>query len=1188
VLSRLAVPGATALAAAAAIGVAGDGGGGAPAVDFARDVRPILSDRCFRCHGPDAEAREAGLRLDLEEGALADLGGYAAIVRGDVAASELWQRVSAQSDLERMPPPEGGEALSAGEIETLRRWIEEGAPWQRHWAFAPPVATPPPAAPPERAGWARDDLDLYVLARLGAAGLSPSPEADRPTLLRRLALDLVGVPPSPEELDAFLADDSADAYERAVERLLASPHFGERMALPWLDAARYADTNGYHRDATRTMWLWRDWLIDALNRNEPYDRMVVEMLAGDLLPDPTTAQLVATGFNRNHMLNDEGGAIPEEYQVEYVVDRVRTTATTFLGLTLACAQCHDHKYDPISQVDYYRFYSFFNRLPEKGLDGSDGPAQPAMSVPRGADLAEIERLRAEAAGLRRSLDDVDADAREGLAAREREDRSALGAWESLVPIAMQALDEPRVAFTAGPDGVVDVGGANPDTADYELTYRTDSVGIAALWLEVLPYGDNGYHPAGSTGRTSHGNWVISELELEARALADPARTVRVPLIASADYSQPKYPIANAVDGDLKTGWAVDGHTLLEPRNAVFAPADPAATPADSSARIGFAGGTELVVRLRQRFGSQHTLGRFRLSISTQRGDGAPARPVELGDWHLSGPAAGDPDLLFAAGLAERDGGAWERRPDLVDGAVHVLAGERSAFHLFRTLTADSARTVTLSLGSDDSLVAWLDGRRVLASNAKRPPAPDQERVDVALTAGTHELVLRIVNYGGPAGFFFRVAAEGPYARPGPVTAALRGVTTGADAQRALWRWYRSTSDPEWSRMLARADELDGRAAVLEAAAPGIMVMRDQPGVRMTRLLERGRYDRPGREVSAGVPAFLPPLLARADARTEPDRLDLARWMVQPDHPLTARVQVNRVWQALFGAGLVATPDDLGAQGEFPSHPELLDRLAVDFVASGFDTKALVRRIVCSATYRQSSAVSPAAGELDPTNRLLSRAPSFRLPAEHVRDSALFVAGLLNDEVGGPSVRPYQPPGLWEEVSFNNADRKDSDFYTPDSGPDLYRRGIYTFWKRALPPPSLSTFDAPTREVCTVRRGRTNTPLQALVLMNDPTYVEAARHLAQRALAEPGFDDDARLARAFRRVVSRSPTAREHGVLRAFLADERARFQAAPEDAAALLAVGESRFDASLDPAELAAWTSLCSLLLNLDEAITRR
>jgi len=1183
---------------AATLALGGATEGDAAPVDFAREVRPILSDRCFACHGPDAETREAGLRLDVEEEAFADLGGYAAIVRGDVQASELWHRVSAERPGDRMPPPDFGEPLDAAEIDVLRRWIDEGAPWERHWAFAPPVAAPVPDT--GSAAWARDDLDRYVFARLADAGLAPSPEADRATLLRRLTLDLTGVPPTPGELDAFLADSSADAdeaYERAVDRLLASPRFGERMALPWLDAARYADTNGYHRDATRTMWLWRDWLIEALNANKPYDEMVVEMLAGDLLPDATTEQLVASGFNRNHMLNDEGGAIPEEYQVEYVVDRVRTTATTFLGLTMACAQCHDHKYDPISQEDYYRFYSFFNRLPEKGLDGSNGPAEPAITVPRDEDTAEIERLRDEADRLRTSLDEVPAELEQALVADELAQLTDLAAWRSLVPDEVRAIDAPGVSFASDETSAIRVRGANPAVADYELVCSTDEVGITALMLEVLTYGEDGEHKAGSTGRTSHGNWVVSELELEARSRRDPSLSRRVPLVAAADFSQDRYPIAAAVDGDLKTGWAVDGHEILEPRNAVFAVAPSPAGPRT----IGFEGGTTLTVRIRQRFGSQHTLGRFRLSVSTRADHGAPTEPSVLSDWELLGPIAGEPDALFAAPLdvelnvefaaGER---AWQPRPDLVDGEVHALSGTNSAFYLRRTLSVPTARTLRLALGSDDSLVVWLDGRRVLADDAQRAAALDQNQVDVPVAAGEHELVLRIVNYGGPGGFAFRLAGEGPPVRPGPVTAALRALNNDVvdvEASRVVRRYQRRTLDPEVRRLEARIDELDARAAQIERDAPGMMVMRDVPGVRMTQLLERGRYDRPGRAVEAGVPAFLPPLIARdgaRDADAEPDRLDLARWLVQPGHPLTARVQVNRVWQMLFGVGIVASPEDLGAQGEFPSHPKLLDRLAVDYVASGWDTKALVRRIVCSATYRQSSARSPRAAELDPTGRLLSRAPSFRLPAEHVRDTALFVSGLLTEELGGPSVRPYQPPGLWKEVSFNNEGRKDSDFYQPDSGDDLYRRGIYTFWKRALPPPSLQTFDAPTREVCTVRRGTTNTPLQALVLMNDPTYVEAARHLAQRELRAAAADDGERLARMFRRATSRVPDTDERSVLAAFLADERARFAGTPEAADALLAVGESMPDASLDRAELAAWTSVASLLLNLDESITRR
>ncbi len=1137
-----------------------------PPVDFQRDVRPILSDNCFACHGPDEEARQADLRLDLKEEAFADLGGYFAVKPGELKESELWYRIVTDAEFDVMPPKDSGLSLTAEEIDTLRRWIEEGAEWSQHWAFVAPERVPAPAVEDE--GWPRDDMDRFVLARLEAEGMKPSPEASRATLLRRLSLDLTGLPPTPEELDAFAGDDSPDAYGKQVDRLLASPRFGERMALPWLDAARYADTNGYHRDAARTMWLWRDWLIDSLNANKPYDDFVVEQLAGDLLPEPTSDQLVATGFNRNHMLNDEGGAIPEEYQVEYVVDRVRTTATVFLGLTMACGQCHDHKYDPIRQEDYYRFYAFFNKLPEKGLDGSDGPAEPKLVVPREEDEREIEELSAEIEEIRGRMSAPlpEVDAAEARWAAEA--AKALDArWETLVPTVARATGDAVLEVLE--DGSVFASGKNPQTADYELEARVDAYPVTGLWLEVLR--DESF-AHGSAARTSHGNFVVSELHVEAVSVEDPSQSATVAFASAwADYSQTGYAIANAVDGDPKTGWAVDGHVLFENRNAYFVPEEP----------FGFPGGTLLRVRMEQNYGYQHTLGRFRLSAAS----GEPLAPsfadkVVAGPWSLLGPIGGDPDRLFRLHDPAQVGvdAEWVEQPDFHDGESHALSGERSAFYLRRTMTSPSARTHTLSLGSDDSIVLWVNGVRVLANNAKRGVAPDQERVDVQLREGPNEILLKVVNYGGPAGFYFRVAAEGPPVLPGDVTVALRDA---AADRPALRDHYRRNFHPGWSEWTGRIDELQATIDDVRESSPALMVMRDEPGVRPTMILERGQYDRAVREVTAGTPAFLPPLSPRGDG--EPDRLDLARWMVDPGHPLTARIAVNRVWQTLFGVGLVTTPEDFGAQGDWPSHPGLLDRLARDFVDDGWDLKGLVRRIVTSATYRQSSDVHPDAYERDPRNRLLGRAPKYRIQAELVRDAALFAAGLLVEELGGPSVRPYQPEGLWAEVSFNNKGRSESDFYTPDSGDGLYRRSMYTFWKRSLPPPNLQTFDAPNREVCTVRRDPTNTPLQALVLLNDPTFVEAARALAQRTLLADGD-----LANAFRRVTSRAPEDEELVLLSEYLAVELERFRGDPESASALLAVGESMPDERLDPAELAAWTEVCSLLLNLDEAITRR
>jgi len=1146
-------------------------------VDFTRDIRPVLAERCITCHGPDAASRKARLRLDRRQDVFEDRGGYFTVVPGEPKQSELWLRMTDDFPEDRMPPPES-EPMSEEELQLVRRWIEEGAVWDEHWAFQVPAKPPVPEPGPG----ARGELDRFVLARLGEAGLGFSRPADRATLARRLSLDLLGLPPTPGEVAEFVADSSDEAYERYVDRLLASPHFGERWALPWLDAARYADTNGYHRDATRTMWLWRDQLIRSLNENQPYDRFVVEQLAGDLLPDATVEEKIASGFNRNHMLNDEGGAIPEEYQVEYVVDRVRTTSTVFMGLTMACAQCHDHKYDPISQEDYYRFYAFFNKLPEKGLDGSDGPAEPSLVVPRESDLAEIARIEGDIEAVRElmraPIPEVDSREAGWLEELEREVESSASVLH-----AASATSSGGAELLARADGSILVTGKNPDQATYELVFETELESIHGIWLELLRHESL---TKGGVARTTHGNFVVSEIEVAAESLASPelSSTVRF-TNAVADYSQVGYEIEKAIDGDPASGWAADGDDLPENRNALFVP--------DGS--FGYEGGTRLRVTLQQNFGGKHTLGHFRLNAIEEPSVTAEREPVELSDWVMLGPLEGDPDELFRIDngpeanldLEARHGELGWERVEVVDGEPYELEGERSAFYFYNRIHSPDARTLRMNFGSDDSIVVWLNGRRVRENNAKRAVGVDQELLSLQLRPGANDLLCKLVNYAGPAGFAFRVASEGPRVLDGELTGILRrDARTTADG--ALLRdHYRRTVMSEWQVWTGRISDLEGRIETIRRAAPALMVMRDEPGVRMTRMLERGRYDRPGRVVTAAGPAFLPPVVARRkDGGDEPDRLDLANWMVAPEHPLTARVAVNRVWFTLFGRGLVDTIEDFGTQGRVPVHASLLDHLAVTFVESGWDFKRLIRDIVTSTTYRQSSAVTRELLEIDPRNELLARAPRYRLEAEFLRDAALRAAGLLTDTVGGPSVRPYQPEGLWEEVSFNNRDREDSDFYTADTGEKLYRRSMYTFWKRALPPPNLQTLDAPTREVCVVRRDRTNTPLQALVLLNDPTFVEAARVLAERVLLQADSKEEA-LRRAFQRALSRDPSAEERELLLAYAAEQRESFAVQPGRASELLAVGEFSPSGKLDESEHAAWTLVCSLILNLDEFLTR-
>jgi hypothetical protein len=1140
--------------------------------DFGRDIRPILSDNCFACHGNDAETREADLRLDLREEALRDLGGYAAIVPGDVGQSEMAYRIATDDHADLMPPPESGKSLEAEEIALLQQWIAAGAPYEEHWSLVAPVRPPIPLLIND---FTRQPIDAFVHTRLAAEGMSPSPEADRRTLIRRLSFDLTGLPPSPEEVAAFIADERPDAYEHLVDRLLASPRYAERMAMEWLDAARYADTNGYHIDNERTIWPWRDWLIGSFARNQPFDQFTIESLAGDLLPEPTRDQLVATGFHRNHMINFEGGAIAEEYLNEYVVDRVNTTAKVWLGLTMDCAQCHDHKYDPVSQEEYYRMYAFFNTIDEKGLDGQEGNADPKIAVP----TPEQERALV---ALEQAMTELDArqsrpDALTDAAQRQWEEgarRHDLAAWQELDGLRGRS-DDTASSYRRLADGSLLAEGPAPEREVLTVTGRLTGEGHRVLRLQAIP---DQRLPTAASGRAGNGNFVLSELTLELRSTADPEQVQVVRFAeARADHQQPNYEVAKAIDGDLGSGWAADAHNRREGRVAYFL----------AEAPFGFAAGAEVTLTLSYQYGTGHSIGRLRLGI------GGDAQAAELARTHFEAWESTDPVVDSrgadpAAWPWPRDL-AWTPRPEMVDGVVHPLEGEERWFLFRRTLHVDAAREVTWSLGSDDGILLWLDDELIHDNRVPRAAAPDQDRVTAQLSPGRHELRAMVLNYGGPGGLYFRELAPLPLPG-GPVLAALHLAPEDRDeaAAAVLRADYRRRFDPAWAARQEQLETLGTEQRELEAAIPTTMVMREaRMDRRRTYVLDRGDYDSPTEAVLPGVPAALPPLPLYSGVIHS--RRDLAEWLVSDEQPLTPRVIVNRYWAMLFGRGLVATPADFGSQGSYPSHPELLDWLAVEFRESGWDTRALLKTIVMSATYRQDSRADAAALARDPGNLLLARGPRFRLSAEMVRDQALAASGLLVEKVGGPSVKPYQPPGLWREVAYGGGNSAyTAGFYEQGSGEDLWRRSMYTFRKRSSPPPALQVFDAPNREVCMIERGRTNTPLQALVTLNDPTFLEAARVLAEHALRRATAEGEiAGFAELMLRCTSRPPTAAEVEVLADLLAERRAFYTDDPEAAAAYLEVGEAPRDMSLDEAALAAWAGVAGVVLNLDETLTR-
>ncbi len=992
-------------------------------VDFNRDIRPILSDQCFKCHGPDDKARKAKLRLDLREEAVRPLGdGKTPIVPRNSATSEVMARIRSQDAGEQMPPPKTGKSLTPAQVESLRLWIDQGAVYQDHWAFQKIGKPVGPAVKNKR--WPRNTVDEFILARLEAEGLKPTAEADKLVLLRRVCLDLTGLPPTVEESRAYLRDHSPHAYENLVDRLLDSPARGEHMAHFWLDLARYADTNGYQYDTERTMWRWRDWVIAAFNNNLPFDQFTIEQLAGDLLPGATLEQKLATGFNRNHPITIEGGVIDEEYRTEYVIDRVATTSTAWLGLTMGCARCHDHKYDPLSQKDFYQFFAFFNQVPEQGNSGFS----PMISTPTASQSRQLQEMDAEIARKQSAFD-----------ARLAQLGLAQGTWESELkarPTPTWTILEPASFKSTGgttlsllPDHSLLAGGPNPEHDIYEIEAPVPTPPVVVVRLEALTHESL---PGNGPGRYSNGNFVLGEFELE--VISGAGAPMKVALAsASADYSQNGYEIQKTIDGRLESGngWAVDGPVRHASATAIFVLAQPLTIPA----------GSRLKVRLRQEALSSHGIGRVRLSVS---GDAT----------------AGAPDTLAAL--------------------------------------------------------------------AKKEPSTRSEAEAKTLRET-----------------FLQLAAP----------AEVRAQNTALTGLREKRKTF-------------------------QAGIPSTMVMQDMEKHRDTFLLVRGQYDKHGDKVTAGVPARFGALAAT----TKPNRLDLARWLVDPSHPLTARVTVNRFWQQIFGVGLVKTTEDFGLQGEFPSHLELLDWLARDLIENRWDIKRLQRLLVTSAAYRQGVQASPALLERDPENRLLARGPRQRLAAEVIRDSALVASGLLVNTVGGPSVYPYQPPGLWNELNDRAGYSRE---YAAEKGPNLYRRSLYTFWKRTVPPPTMQLFDAPEREFCVARRSSTTTPLQALALLNDPQFVEAARKLAERMMQQGGAVLHSRLDFGSWAVLSRPVHPAEARVFQKLYEVSLREFRADPASAQKVLQVGDSPLNTALDPADFAATTQVARALLNLDEFISK-
>jgi hypothetical protein len=1011
-------------------------------IDFGRQIRPLLAENCFQCHGFDENTREAGLRLDTHEGLLADIeSGGKAITPGDAAKSALFERITAADSAVRMPPEETKKTLKPEEIALIKKWIDQGAKWDDHWSFVTPKR---PALPDvSDKSWSRNEIDRFVLARLHKEGLKPSKPAEKIALIRRVTYDLTGLPPTPAEVDAFLADESDEAYAKVVDRLLESPRYGEHMARTWLDAARYGDTHGLHLDNYREMWPYRDWVIKAFNSNMSFDRFTTEQLAGDLLPNATLDQIVATGFNRCNVTTSEGGAIDAEYLIHYTNDRVATFGTVWMGLTLGCAVCHDHKFDPISAKDVYQLSAFFNSLDGPVMDGNSKNPAPVIKVASDKQLAEMAAVDTQIGDVQKLLaadnSDVDRAQSEWEASLAVKPAGEVN-WAALNPKSYTSRGKANLAKLE--DNSILASGENPAKEVYEIIAELPAEAITAVRLEALI---DPSLPEGGAGRSPNGNVVLNEFEVETATSDAPDKFQKIKLVGAwADYEQPDgdFKIANAIDGNRNSGWAIGGHLKRESRVAMFRPEKP----------LG-GGKSAMLIKVRLRHQSvfnQHQFGRIRVSVTS------------------------------AASI-----------PQLHDSTV--------------------------------------------------PP-------------GVKSILA--------------VAAE-----------------KRNDAQKSELRdYYRKSVSQDPAIVKAREDiaRLRERRAAMDNSLPITLVWKEMANPRPAHVLHRGEYDKPGEVVKRQTPSALPPLGVNGDKL--PSRLDLAKWLLSAEHPLTARVTVNRMWQHYFGTGLVESTEDFGTQGMQPSHPELLDWLAVEFRESGWDVKRFQKLIVMSATYRQDLKITPESFERDPKNRLLARGPRFRMDAEMVRDTALFVSNLLGTEIGGPSVKTYQPPGVWEAVGYTDSDTKN---FRRDTGAALYRRSMYTFWKRTAPPPAMTTLDAPSRETCTVRRQRTNTPLAALALMNDEQFVEASRHLAERVITEGGSSDADRATYLFRLATARKPSDAELAVILGTLAKHQAKFATDEEAAKKLIAVGESKPREGLDAKQVAAWTMVANLVLNLDEVLTK-
>lgn len=1031
-------------------------------VGFNKDIRPILAENCFACHGPDPASRKAGLRLDTEAGFIENRGEGPTIVKGQPDKSPLFQRIVTKNPDDLMPPPDSHKQLKLEEIALIKRWIEEGAPWQPHWSFLKPERTALPVVKNKK--WAKNPIDSFILARLEQAGLQPAPEADKATLARRVSLDLTGLPPKPEELDAFVKDKAPDAYEKLVDRLLASPQFGEHRARYWLDAARYADTHGLHFDNYREMWPYRDWVIKAFNKNQPFDQFTIEQIAGDLLPNPTQDQLVATGFHRCNPTTNEGGTIVEENLANYARDRVETTSWVWLGLTANCASCHDHKFDPITQKDFYAMSAFFRNTTQGGLDGNiktgNGPVitviEDENDKKRWDSLPEL--IKVAKANIENRKKEATPDYEKWVAGVKAEDFK-VPTERLLVYAALGEGTGDEIKATVGE------GEAKTYKASGALEWKTDGKLGAAPVIKPTSTFDLG--EAGDFEKDqafSYGAWVKNP------------------------GSQGAGIIARMDEGSDFRGWDL----WAQDRNY-----------------------------------AAHIINKWpenALKVATE------SNPVKNNEWQhvfvtYDGSAKPSGLKIYVNGVAQKTRVEQDSLKDTIRAKVPLRIGQRSKGAFFENGQVQDVRVYGRELNAGE--IKALSDNAVLQSLATI--APDK-----------------------------RTEAQ----------------------KKSLFDYYLTSVDAPYKQATTHVATLEKEKTDLQNKYPITHVQQEKmDSTPVAHVLYRGQYDQKREEVKADVFTALNPMPKDAPK----NRLGLARWMVHEENPLTARVTVNRFWQEVFGTGLVKTSEDLGIMGEVPTHPELLDWLSVEFRESDWDTKKLFKLMVTTAAYRQAAITTPQKRDKDRDNRLLSRGPRFRMDAEMVRDYVLAASATLSPKLGGPPAKPYNPDGLWDVVGMPGSDTRT---YKQDKGEGLYRRSVYNFWKRMSPPANLEILNAPARETACLRRERTNTPLQALVLMNDPQFVEASRNLAQVALNKGGTDDQI-LDAISQRLLCRTLKPAERTVIKTSLREMRTEFEAKPEDAKKFITVGESKPDERLPAPQLAAWTMIASQIFNLDEVLNK-